>query len=553
MNQSSTATSTGEPTTDASKDAFSRLILLGWRWGLTAIVAGLAVSFFLYGYALIYWRNADMDFMVIYSALALNDGKPQVFFDHTAYITILSLKLWFQLLHSLGLLDAWSLSSIPSAANPAAFDAAMTSAVRAGRLLAFLIATGCVLIFADLARRMLREWRVAMIATLAFAFSGGVAVHSRILRSELVAACPVIFALMILIVAGQRASITRPLAIAAAAALCVLGLENKVQAILLIGALPPMLLAFGTRETASVAFWRAARSAWPAAGLAAVAAITAAWAAAPLIATGFDRALLDAAHFHPLFQGRFGVYQFALLFLIGACMIAYAAIWRVSAAETLASMLAVAAGASIALLALDLEYHPSNVIAVFNPLEKMLTFADAATSDAANGSNLPGILLLLFDGIASVLARYSFVLHSSPRPTVFLTWLIAPGIIYAWRRGEKSAAIQALVLLMTAIGIDALGVRRGLKSEYFIFTDPLIILAGAILLDRLADLRFRRWTYAVAMVLFGLHIAVGQAEPVKYAFMRRGPELTCNWRPYYFPLWQFPWCKNPPVQPQVQP
>jgi len=82
-----------------------------------------------------------------------------------------------------------------------------------------------------------------------------------------------------------------------------------------------------------------------------------------------------------------------------------------------------------------------------------------------------------------VLARYSFVLHSSPRPTVFLTWLIVPGIVVAWRRGERQAAIQALMLLLTAIGIDALGVRRGLKSEYFIFTDPLIILSGAMLLD----------------------------------------------------------------------
>ena len=93
--------------------------------------------------------------------------------------------------------------------------------------------------------------------------------------------------------------------------------------------------------------------------------------------------------------------------------------------------------------------------------------------------------MLLLDGLASVLARYTFVLHSSPRPTVFLTWLIVPGIVYAWRRGERLAAIQALLLLLAAIGIDTLGVRRGLKSEYFIFTDPLIILSGAILLDSL--------------------------------------------------------------------
>src|SRR3981189_410594 len=233
MNQSSIPACTTTAPIDPAKDAFDRLTVLGWRWGLTAIVAGLATSFFLFGYAVIYWRNADMDFMVIYNALALTDGKPQLFFDHTAYISILSVKLWFQLLHALGLLDTYSLATFPSASNAAAFDAAMTGAVRAGRLLALLIATGCVLIFAALARRVVRDWRVAMLATVAFAFSGGIAVHSRILRSELVAACPVIFALLILIVVGRRATLTRPLVLALAAALCMFGLENKVQSILL--------------------------------------------------------------------------------------------------------------------------------------------------------------------------------------------------------------------------------------------------------------------------------------------------------------------------------
>jgi hypothetical protein len=527
----------------APADHFDRLTFLGWRWGLTAIVAGLALSFFLFGYAVIYWRNADMDFMVIHSALALNDGKPQYFFDHTAYLTILSTKLWFQFLHALGLLNAWSLSSIPPASDTAAFDAAMTQAVRASRLLVLLIAVGCVLIFAALMRAVVRDWRVAMLATLAFAFSGGIAVHSRILRSELVSACPVIFALLILIIAGRRATLARPLALALAAALCMLGMENKVQVILLIGTLPFLALPFGSTESASLPFWRNTPSAWVATLASAMLAAVALWLASPLIATGFDQALFEAAQFRPILMGRYGVYQVALALMIAGCMIAYAAIWRVSAAETLTSMLAMIAAAALTLLLLDVQYDARNVIAVVNPVEKMLVFAGASGSGATGFS---GILAVLLQGIGSVLARYTFFLHSSPRPTVFLVWLIIPGLVLAWRRDERLVVLQSLLLLLAAIGIDALGVRRGLKSEYFIFTDPLIILSGAILLDCLSNLRFHKWAYAAGMTLFALHIAVGQAEPVKYAFKRTGPESICQWNKYYVPLLPLPWCPPRP-------
>src|SRR5437764_14804297 len=115
--------------TPTRPDAFARLTPLGWSGGLVLITALLAASFFLFGYALVYWRNADMDFMVVYNALLLNDGKPQQFVDHPAYITILSVQFWFKLLHGLGLLDASTLSSMPPASNRAAFDAAITSAV----------------------------------------------------------------------------------------------------------------------------------------------------------------------------------------------------------------------------------------------------------------------------------------------------------------------------------------------------------------------------------------------------------------------------------------
>jgi hypothetical protein len=523
------------------RDAFDRLTFLGWGRSLAAVVAGLTLSFFLFGYFVIYWRNADMDFMVIYSALAMNAGKPQQYLDHTAYLTILSVKSWFALLHQFGLLDAWTLPAMPKAADAAAFDAAMTHAVRAARVLAFAIAIGCVVIFAALSRLIVRDWRVALLATFAFALSGGVAVHLRILRSELVAACPVIFALMLLIAIGRRAHAARPLGLALASGLCVLGLENKVQAILLIGVLPVLILPFGGPSSAGATFWKTG-TAWIAVLIAATAAIAATWMAWPLISVGLDRGLLVSAQFHPLLFNRYGVYQLALLALITGCMIAYAAIWRIGVPETLASMFAVIAGAALTLLLLDLDYNAANAIAVVNPLEKMLTFADTSTANAADSASPVAAILLLLKGLGEVLARYTFVLHSSPRPTVFLIWLIVPGIVCAWRRGERQAALQAAILMLAALVIDTLGVRRGLKAEYFIFSDPLIIIAGAILLDHLRDLRFHKWAYPIAATLLGLHIAFSQAEPVKYAFKRAGPESICQWNGYYMPLMPLPWC-----------
>ena len=258
-------------------DALTRLAPFGWRGGLMVIVLLLVVSFVLAGYFVIYWRNADMDLIVVYDALALNDGR-YIFFPHPAYLTIISLSRWFQFLHQIGLLDASSLSAIPSAANVPAFDAAMTAAVRAGRVYALLTALVFVLAFAGLARRLVRDWRVALLATFAFAFSGGVAVHLRILRSEMVAGCFFAFALMILIIVARRGTSWRPLAVGVAAMLCMLALENKIHAILLIALLPALVLPFGSSSGASSAFWNNTTRAWLAVVVAgSVAAFDRAW------------------------------------------------------------------------------------------------------------------------------------------------------------------------------------------------------------------------------------------------------------------------------------
>jgi hypothetical protein len=531
------------------RDALTRLTPFGWNGGMAVILIGLALSFFLAGYFVIYWRNADMDFMIVYNALVMNDGKPQAFFDHPSYFTILTVKWWFQAMHSLGLLDAWKLSSIPSATNVPAFDAAMTSAIRAGRVVAWLTTTVFVIGFAALARRVFRDWRIALLATFAFAFSGGIAVHMRILRSELIAACLFTLALMLLIAVSRRAGNWRPLALAGAAAFCVLGMENKVQIILLIAALPVIMLPFGSADSASTPFWRGSMRAWIAVLVSAIVAAVMLALAWPLIAAGLEPESIDIAQLHTLIAGTFGVYQVALLCWIGLGMVAFAAIWRISAPETLTSMFAVAAGASLGLLALYLQFDPQNAVAVVNPIEKMLVFADAPATTATEGGKIFAAIGLLFDGVKSVLQRYSFVLFTSPRPTVFLTWLVIPGIVYAWWRGERQVAIQAALLLLSAIGIVGLGVRRNLKAVYVILTDPLIILAGALLLEKMDDLRFRKWAYPIGAALIVAHVAVSQAEPIKHVMKRSGPEYICEWNEYYEPELPLPWCDKPPKRP----
>jgi len=501
----------------------------------------LAASFLLAGYFIVYWRNADMDFMVVYNALLLNDGQPQLYFDHPGYFTILFAKGWFWFLHQLGLLDAWRLSAIPYS-SAAAFDQAMTSAVRAGRLLSFTLAVAIVLVFAGLMHRIFRDRWIAMIAVFAFASSGALAMQLRIMRTELIAAPLVVFAFLALVLAARRASNARPLVLALAAFLCMLGLENKVHAILPIAALPLLILPFGSKAGASTSFWQQDPRRWLAAAALAVAALAMLWLSLPLIRTGFDPAAMAATlpAKPPLF-GRPGLYQAAILAWTAAAMVVFSILWKVSAAESISAMFGLIVGLCAALLVLDISYFDANVVTVMNPLERMLGFADLSPLPGSGGGPFAMLGLLARDG-ANVLLRYTFVFSSSPRPAVFLIWLIVPGIVYAWRHGEKQAAWQAGVLMLAVFAIDTVGMRRGLKDEYFIFTDPFIIIAGAILLDRLNAFRFHRLAFPIGVVLIALHVGVGQAEPVKHAFAHKGPEGICEWRWQYLPLLQLPWC-----------
>jgi hypothetical protein len=171
-----------------------------------------------------------------------------------------------------------------------------------------------------------------------------------------------------------------------------------------------------------------------------------------------------------------------------------------------------------------------NAVAVMNPVETMFFYAAGSHPELLDGGSVTGVAAgkLLFDGIVLVLARLTFVLSSSPRPTIFLEWVVIAASIYAWRRSDRRTVLQVAVMLAAALAIDLVGTMRGLKLEYFIITDPLVIIAAAWLLVQRPELQYHRWVYPIGLALVIATVAVGLAEPVKHSFKRNMPLDFCT-------------------------
>ena len=508
---------------------FQRLVLFNWGGGLLVFCAGMLASFLVAGFWYPYWRIADMDFWVVYNAFLLNVPLPQEYFDHPGYLTILLLSYWLRALHALGIVHVISLSEIPPLSDAAGFARAWTQATQAGRVLSLIYAMGFVVAFSYLLRALLRDWRVAALGGFLLAFSGGMAMEMRIIRTELLAAAFFTSALLMLLVVakmGQRA--WRPAIGGLASLLVTLALLNKVQILFLICALPILLVPFGSIGAPERGFWDVPRLAWPALSAIVAIALLAVFLAKDILIDGLSTASTPTLAL-PVLRIGAQTYWAAIVVWIGLGMAVYAVVWRVTALEALAAVFATVAGCMIGLLALYIRYHPNNVVVIFHPLEQMFFWASVSDPQLSTGSLLSvQHIEYLFEAIAGVIARRTFVLASSPRPTIFLEWFVIAGTVIAIRRREWRLVLQVAVLMLTDWGIDTLGMARGLKQEYFLLTDPLAIIAAALLISKLTDLQRHRWAYPLGAALIVTHILVSQAEPVKHAFKSEGPEALCT-------------------------
>ncbi len=139
-------------------------------------------------------------------------------------------------------------SAVPPLSDAAGFTDAWTQATRAGRVLSLFTAVVFVVSFTYLLRALVRDWRVAILGGVMLAFSGGMAMQMRMLRTEMLATGLFMTALLMLMVAASRGPrIWRPLVIGCGSLLVTLALLNKVQVLFLIGVLPALLLFVGPR------------------------------------------------------------------------------------------------------------------------------------------------------------------------------------------------------------------------------------------------------------------------------------------------------------------
>jgi hypothetical protein len=524
-------------------NSLDKLTPFGWAGSLLVILGGLIASFFAFGFWYPFWRIADQDILLVYDALLQNASLPREIVLHPAHLTVLILSRTYRLLHDLGLLDSFSLATLPKANDAAAYNQAWTSLVQIARLTSLATALVYVAAFGFLLRRLIGDWRGAAIGMFAVAYSGGVSMSVRSVKPEMLTASLIAIALLILLLAARSPHMkARPLLLGAAALLGTLALDNKVQAVFLLSAFPLLLLPFGETSPQD-GYWPEARAGWTLAAIAA-ATLLAAAGAMPLVVQGLSAD--PSVRFVKALSifGMTGLPEALLAAWIGLGMLAFGLIWRVPVAESLAAALSLIGGVALGLLPLYLSRETSVVALVITPLDSLFGYVSDPTVECVRQGGCNMSFASVLGWLEETLTQHSFFLKTTPRPALFLEWCVIAGAAYAFRRGNYRLTLQVVFLIGAVLAVDTLEAAHALRQDYFQFTDPLIVIAAVLLIAGLPALQQSRWTYPVGALLIALHIAFSQAEPIKHAFKRSGPEENCVFLNNLRRLESFPFCRG---------
>ena len=485
-------------------------------------------SFLLLGLWSPYWNKGTSNLISVYEALLYNDHLSQEFFWYPSYLSPQLLGLWYQGLHFVGLLAQYRLSDLPASTTAPLFDATWQDLVMWGRIHSFMVGCAYVFLATVLIRRLTGNWQVAVLAGVALAFSDGIALAYRIMRSELLSSALVFLALLLTLIAAREGPNGRRLLNLGFAALLIsLALTEKVQALLPALTIPVIALAFGKDERDMNAP-EVSRGAWLRTTSLCLLALALAVPTIALIEAGLTgMASSHLFQYRPLFDGWHGLYQWLLVAYLGLSMLLYASIWRVRPLDTASGLLAVHVGLALGLLALYARYNLNVVIPVMNPVEHLHAVSGAP------GANLPttSIAMLasqLLNGLGKALAVHTFFLSPSHRPTLLIEWLALFAAALLWRRGEKQVALQILIVLLAGFAVDVSFTLRAMKIYYAPYTDPFIVLAGAIALTQFSSELMGVKAQRAILISMIAYVSWGNVESYRAAYGGHSKGKLCG-------------------------
>jgi hypothetical protein len=511
----------------------------------------MLASFISVGFFAPYWHKAVANMIAGYEALLYNDGLYQEFLWYPMYMTPQLLGIWYWIAHIFGFLQEYKFSLLPAVTTASEFDAIWQRLVAWGYVYSFAIGSLYVFLSIILIRRFTGVWQVAVLAGVALAFSDGIALGYRILRSEVLCSALVSLSLLLTLIAAQSPRNSRRfLYLGLAGLLAGLALTEKVQALIPLLTFPVVALAFGREEpdTPTIRMGTGFR-------IAALCVLSLAIVVPTIDLVQQGMTSMVGSYVHPIAQGQgphlyrslsgnlSGIYQWLLFSYVAFSMLLYAWIWRVRPIDAVSGLLAVFVGLALGFLALYWHYNIIAVIAVVNPVEHLLAVS------ALPGRSLTELSIDLIEGLGRTLAAHTFFLHPSHRPTLLIEWLSIYAGFLLWRRGEKHVALQISVLLLAAISIDVLfnlrgGVAEGVSTFYMPFTDPLIVLAGAIALTQfyreLLSLKAQRLILGCMVV----YVVWGHFEPFRATYGDKPKRKICAVAAHFMQRVSIPHCQD---------
>ncbi len=190
---------------------------------------------------------SDNDEVLLGQALLFNAGLPQTYFDHTAYTFSLLLSIWLKFSYWTGSIPIVDMHQLLLSTRP--FGSLFAPLVYSGRIFIIILAIIFVVSFSRGLFLLTRDKILSGVLGLFLATTQGIAIHSLVIRAELLSAYFFMLAIFSLLLALQSSTKKQIVFVFLCGVFVYLALLTKVQIVVGIFYLPFLALIFGKPVT----------------------------------------------------------------------------------------------------------------------------------------------------------------------------------------------------------------------------------------------------------------------------------------------------------------